>query len=113
MSPKKRTYPWTELYNLESQLGQRPLPGMRRRGRPSRPFQRSRVQLLMTDEEQRILKHLRNALEERLEPAKISRSQVNGLALRVLEIRLGAAPLPEAVKDWPTLMEYIAGEPQA
>jgi len=113
MPPKKRTYPWTELYNLESQLGQRPLPGMRRRGRPSRPFQRSRVQLLMTDEEQRILKHLRNALEERLEPAKISRSQVNGLALRVLEIRLGAAALPETVKDWPTLMEYIAGEPEA
>ena len=38
MSAKKRTFPWTELYNLESQLGQRPLPGLRRRGRPPRPF---------------------------------------------------------------------------
>jgi len=84
MSPKKHSYPWTELYNLESQLGQKPLPGIRRRGRPPRPFQRLRVQLLMTDEEQRVLQRLRNTLEEQLQPARITRSQANGLALRLL-----------------------------
>ena len=108
MAPKKRTFPWTELYNLESQLGQRPLPGLRRRGRPPRPFTRERVQLMMTDEEQRILKRIRNMLEEMLDPAKVNRSQVNGLALRLLAMRLEDASLPERVESWSELMEILA-----
>ena len=110
MAPKKRTYPWTELYNLESRLGQRPLPGMRRRGRPPRPFARTRVSLLMTDEEQRILRRMRALLEEWLDPAIVSRSQVNGLALRLLQLRLEGADLPATVTDWSALMEYLVGE---
>ena len=110
MSPKKHSYPWTELYNLESQLGQKPLPGIRRRGRPPRPFQRLRVQLLMTDEEQRVLQRLRNTLEEQLQPARITRSQANGLALRLLDLRLQATPLPAEVHDWPSLMQFLVGE---
>lgn len=113
MSAKKQTYPWTELYNLESQLGQKPLPGIRRRGRPPRPFQRSRVQLLMTDEEQRLLKRIRNILEEQLQPARITRSQANGLALRLLDLRLQAAPLPAEVHDWPSLLQFLEGEEDA
>jgi len=109
MGAKKRTFPWTELYNLESQLGQRPLPGLRRRGRPPRPFTRERVQLMMTDEEQRILKRIRNMLEEILEPAKVNRSQVNGLALRLLAMRLEEIKLPENVGSWADLMELLAG----
>ncbi|MBM3122499.1 MAG: hypothetical protein FJZ97_10000 [Chloroflexi bacterium] len=109
MAPKKRTFPWTELYNLESQLGQRPLPGLRRRGRPPRPFTRERVQLMMTDEEQRILKRIRNVLEETLEPAKVNRSQVNGLALRLLAMRLEETTLPKNIESWSELMELLAG----
>lgn len=110
MSAKKPSYPWTELYNLESQLGQQPLPGIRRRGRPPRPFHRSRVQLLMTDEELRVLQRLRNTLEEKLQPARVTRSQANGLALRLLDLRLHGKPLPPEVHDWPSLMQYLLAQ---
>ena len=57
----------------------------------------------MTDEEQRILKRIRNMLEEILEPAKVNRSQVNGLALRLLAMRLEEIKLPENVGSWADL----------
>lgn len=110
MSNKPANYPWALLYNLESQLGQQPLPRMRRVGRPSRPIPRTRVMLLLTADERRMLQRLTNIVGEKLYPAKISRSQVVGLALRLLGLKLDGKELPGEVVDWPTLITALAGE---
>jgi len=110
MAKKMVIQPWALLYNLESQLDRPEMRGSRRAGRPRRPIPRMRVQLEMTADEQRLLLHLRNVIAEKLYPAKVTRSQVNGLALRLLSLRLEERELPADVADWPSLIGAIAGQ---
>ena len=101
-------YPWALLYNLESQRGQQPMPGVRRIGRPPNPIPRSRVMLLLTAEEERALQQATSIIQEKLYPARVSRSQVVGMAIRLLQMKLEGKGLAEAVTDWPALVSHLA-----
>lgn len=107
MSKEPAPHPWALLYNVESQLSQQPQPKVRRVGRPRRPIPRSRVMLLLTADEERMLRQLTKVIEEKLYPAKVSRSQVVGLSLRLLNIRIEGTELSAQVTDWPTLMAAL------
>ena len=110
---KKASYPWAELYDLESRSGaptRRP-PQMRR-GRPPRPIQRFKVTVELTDEEVRILKELKAAFQTHL--PSVAQGQVVGLALRHLRQELltpGATTvtLPDEVHDWTGIVAHLAG----
>src|SRR3989304_4356473 len=104
------THPWPLPTTLEAQLDRPEMRGSRRAGRPRRPIPRMRVQLEMTADEQRLLLHLRNVIAEKLYPAKVTRSQVNGLALRPLSRGREERELPADVADWPSLIGAIAGQ---
>jgi hypothetical protein len=110
MSSRSSRYPWALLYNLESQLTQQPAPAVKRPGRPPRLIPRSRFTLLLTADEERALQHITAAIQEKLYPAKISRSQVVGMAVRMLNMRLEESELGEDVTDWPSLIAALAGE---
>lgn len=108
---KKATYPWAELYDLESRTGAttRRAPQMRR-GRPPRPIQRFKVTVELTDEEDRILKALKAAFQTRL--PSVAQGQVVGLALRHLHQALTASSdepvnLPAGVQDWAGIVEHL------
>lgn len=106
------TYPWAELYELESRT--RPLPRTKkfRRGRPPRPIEREKVTIELTDEERRILRAIHAALAGRL--PSVSQGQVVGLALRLLEARMLAIgkplALPEDITDWRGLLTLLEEE---
>lgn len=109
---KKATYPWAELYDLESRSGApaRRAPQMRR-GRPPRPIQRFKVTVELTDEEDRILKELKAAFQTRL--PSVAQGQVVGLALRHLHQELLApsattVTLPDDVQDWAGIVAHLA-----
>ncbi len=110
MAKRAPRYPWALLYNLESQIERPAMPSERGVGRPRNPIPRSRVTLLMTADEVRTLQHLTHQMQDHLHPAKISRSQVVGIALRLLKIKLDKIKLPETVVDWPTLIAVLNEE---
>ncbi|MGQ9555911.1 MAG: hypothetical protein ACUVWR_17560 [Anaerolineae bacterium] len=108
MSSHQSKYPWALLYNLESQRGQQPMPGARRVGRPPNPIPRSRVMLLLTAEEERALQQATALIQEKLLPARVSRSQVVGMAIRLLQMKLEEQGIAEEVEDWPALVSHLA-----
>lgn len=119
------TYPWAELYDLESRTEAHPPRKQLRRGRPNRPIERTRVTLELTDEELDLLLELQSAIRRRfaktVRVSTVSRGQVDGLALRLLKERLltlGAASpggeirIPDGIDDWQGLVEWLRGKPE-
>jgi hypothetical protein len=104
-SPPPR-HPWAELYDIESgvkKLSRAGLPTTP--GRPRKPFQRFRTSVTFTDEEKRIYEKLSYILGSKLHPNKVTKGQVLGLALRLLDAQV--AGLPANLDSWEALAEIL------
>ena len=97
-------YPWAELYDIES--GIKKLNIARRSEGPGRPrniIPRLKTSITLTDEEKRIYEKLAYVLGMKLHPNKVTKGQVIGLALRLLDAHL--EEIPDSVNTW----ESVAG----
>jgi hypothetical protein len=102
-------HPWAELYDIESGVKKpersgRPVTP----GRPHKPFQRFRTSVTFTDEERRIYEKLAYVLGSKLHPNKVTKGQVLGLALRLLDVRV--ENLPTSLNSWEELAETLFEE---
>jgi hypothetical protein len=99
-------YPWAVLYDLES--GVIKLPQARPEGtpgRPTKPYKRFKTSVTFTDEEKRIYEKLSYVLGGKLHPNNVTKGQVLGLALRLLDTQVEA--LPTSLQSWEELADYI------
>jgi len=100
----KPKYPWAELFDLESGIhqGQRANMGP---GRPSNPVKRHHTSVVLTTDERRLFDELTYTLKMRIPGGKATKSQVLGLALRLLEEKIKS--LPDQQITWAELAETI------
>lgn len=102
-------YPWAELYDVESGVRQIHQPGETgRMGRPVSPVNRIKTSVTMTDDEKRIYDKLAYQLGVKLHPNKVTKGQVLGLALRLLDARFNS--LPRSLDSWKTLAAVLFPE---
>jgi hypothetical protein len=113
--PEKYTptrYPWAELYDIESGVKhlniQRPGEGP---GRPPKMSKRIKTSITLTDEEKRIYEKLAYILGTKLHPNKVTKGQVIGLALRLLDEKI--EPLPASMDSWERLAERLFHQGEA
>jgi hypothetical protein len=99
-------YPWAELYDVESGVNRiaNPQPGAGP-GRPRKPVSRLKTSITLTDDEKRLYEKLTYELGTRLHPRKVTRGQVIGLALRLLETRTD--DLPVSLESWESVAEIL------
>jgi len=95
-------YPWAELYDIESGIKKINV-GLATGGpgRPRKPVKRIKTSITLTDEEKRIYEKLAYQLGSKMHPQKVTKGQVIGLALRLLDARLDE--LPKKLETWETL----------
>ena len=98
------TYPWAQLYEMESQIIQGKPSGTR--GRPRRPIPRHNTTLSLSDEEGQLLTEITATISMRV--TRASQGQTGGLALHLLERRLraisgGRLILPDDITTWESL----------
>ena len=101
----KPRYPWAELYDVESgtnRIQQSPNAGP---GRPRKPVARLKTSITLTDEEKRLYERLTYELGSRLHPRKVTRGQIIGLALRLLDAR--TTDLPGSLDSWESVAEIL------
>jgi|SRR3990170_7616416 len=95
-------YPWADLYDIESGIKRlnlaRPAVGP---GRPPKPVKRIKTSITLTDEEKRIYEKLTYVLGSKLHPNKVTKGQVIGLALRLLDAKI--EPTPASLDSWELL----------
>jgi hypothetical protein len=77
--------PWAQLYNLEIQLRQRPIPSSKKVGRPRSPFPRTAKYMHLTADEKRLLASLTGQVQEQFGSDKVNGSQITGFALRLMD----------------------------
>jgi hypothetical protein len=100
----KPIYPWAELYDLESGVTQIPQQH-HGAGRPRKPINRVPTSITLTDEEKRIFEKLTYSMKMKLYPGKVTKNQVLGLALRLLDVKF--EELPERVNSWASLADQF------
>ena len=97
-------YPWAALYDIESGVKKLNIAREAQRpGRPPKPVKRLKTSITLTDDEKRLYEKLTYTLGSKLHPNKVTRGQVIGLALRLLDSRL--EELPASLDSW----ELMAG----
>ena len=101
---RKYAYPWAELYDMESRVFSSPT-GTGRQGRPNQLYVRRRTSLMLSDEELQSLGTDLLTLQNALRPGKVTKSQVYGLAVRVLTARMNA--LPKRVTSWDDVVRAL------
>jgi len=110
MSDKKQPmmHPWATLYDVES--GIKPLARATREGagRPVKAIPRMKTSISLTDEEKRLFEKLAYLLGERLHPNRVTKSQVMGLALRLLDGQVDA--LPAGLRTWEDVARILFAE---
>ncbi len=85
--------------------------GQGRLGRPSQLYIRRRTSLMLSDEELQSLDETMLAIQTALRPAKVTKSQVYGLAVRVLSARLKALESDSRLSSWDEVVKaLIEGE---
>jgi hypothetical protein len=107
--PKKDSpllYPWAALYDIESGVRKLNLPHKASgAGRPIKPIKRLHTSITLTDEEKRLHERLSYEIGSKLHPNKVTKSQVLGLALRLLDTQV--EKLPRSVDSWETLASFL------
>jgi hypothetical protein len=101
---QKYAYPWAELYDMESRVTAAKAKA-RRRGRPSSLYTRRRTSLMLSDDEASMLDRATVRLADALRPGNVTKSQVYGLAIRLLDNRL--AFLSDRVSSWEDVMQSL------
>lgn len=101
------TYPWAELYDLESRRRE-PTGTPRRQGRPNRIYPRHGTSIMLSDEEMAIFDALHYRIRSALRPATVTKGQVHGLALRLLQSKIES--LPEQADSWEALVRVLFPE---
>ena len=105
---KKSTprHPWAELYNIESGVQKAHItPATAGPGRPPNIVKRHKTSITLMDEEKRIYDKLAYVLGSKLHPNTVTKSQVMGLALRLLDTKVDE--LPEALNNWDQMAELL------
>ncbi len=105
-SSKKARYPWAELYDVESGVTRIHLSQANvGPGRPRKAVARIKTSITLTDEEKRIYEKLAYELGSKLHPKKVTKGQVIGLALRLLNA--STARLPDSLESWEAVAEGL------
>jgi len=100
------SYPWAELYDLESH--HRETTGTpRKQGRPNRLYPRHATSIMLSDDEVAIFDALHYRIRSALRPATVTKGQVHGLALRLLESQF--ENLPKHAESWDELVRSLFG----
>ncbi len=103
--PKKYSYPWAELYDMESRVATPPAEA-KRPGRPHQLYIRRRTSLMLGDEEQLLLATAVLNIQNALRPtAKVTKGQVYGVAVRVMAARMQY--MPEQVTSWDEVVKAL------
>jgi hypothetical protein len=99
-------HPWAALYDIESGVRKLNLPTpIGRAGRPPKAINRLHTSITLTDEEKRLYEKLTYLLGSKLHPNTVTKSQVLGLALRLLDAQV--EKLPRSVDSWETLARHL------
>jgi len=102
-------YPWAELYDIESGVKRLQLTRETEGpGRPPKLVQRHKTSITLMDEEKRIYEKLAYIIGSKLHPNTVTKSQVMGLALRLLDSKLEA--LPSSIESWELMAEILFEE---
>lgn len=101
----KPNYPWAELYDMESHISSAAQVRSGKVGRPPRIYTRRRTSLMLSDEEQAALDKSTFLIHEAMRPASVTKSQVYGLAVRLLEYRLKF--LPNRATSWDEVIQSL------
>ncbi|HNB51486.1 MAG TPA: hypothetical protein PK530_06065 [Anaerolineales bacterium] len=102
-------YPWASLYDIESGVRKLNLgTSSGRAGRPPKAINRLHTSITLTDEEKRLYEKLTYVIGSKLHPNTVTKSQVLGLALRLLDVQV--EKLPKTADSWETLARYLFQE---
>ena len=104
-SPHLR-HPWAELYNIESGVKKAQITTVTTGpGRPPNIVKRHKTSITLMDEEKRLYEKLAYVLGSKLHPNTVTKSQVMGLALRLLDSKV--EELPDSLEDWDQLAKLL------
>ena len=102
-------YPWAALYDIESGVKKLNIAREEARpGRPPKPVKRLKTSITLTDDEKRMYEKLTYILGSKLHPNKVTKGQVIGLALRLLDSRL--EDLPSSLDSWELMADILFEE---
>ncbi len=101
----KPNYPWAELYDMESRVSGATPVRSGKVGRPSRTYIRRRTSVMLSDEEQDALEKSTYLIRQAMRPGAVTKSQVYGLAVRLLDHRLKL--LPDHVANWDQVIQSL------
>jgi hypothetical protein len=104
-TPATKPYPWAELYDLESRVSGTAQARSGKTGRPHRAYIRRKTSVMLSDEEQASLERITYLIRQALRPGSVTKSQVYGLAVRLLDHRMGL--MPEHVENWEELIAAL------
>ncbi len=101
----KPNYPWAELYDMESHISSATPVRSGKTGRPSRVYTRRKTSVMLSDEEQAALEKSTYLIRQAMRPGSVTKSQVYGLAVRLLDHRMKS--LPDRVTKWEQVIESL------
>lgn len=105
-SKKSRpNYPWAELYDMESRVSGAAAVRSGKTGRPSRVYPRRKTSVMLSDEEQAALEKITYMIRQAMRPGTVTKSQVYGLAVRLLDHRMNQ--LPDRVANWDQVIQSL------
>jgi len=102
--PSQPKYPWAQLYDSESGVVDIPRTASGP-GRPKNLVTRHKTSLSFLDEEKRVFEKVTYEITQLLHPHKVTKSQVLGLAIRLLENEMGS--LPKYIHSWEQLAHEL------
>jgi hypothetical protein len=101
----KPNYPWAELYDMESRVSGAAAVRSGKTGRPSRVYPRRKTSVMLSDEEQAALEKITYLIRQAMRPGSVTKSQVYGLAVRLLDHRM--EQMPEHVASWDQVIQSL------
>jgi hypothetical protein len=102
----ERTYPWAQLFDMESRIVKSSPIKQERPGRPHRVYIRRRKTIMLSDEELSMLDVTELRIKESMRPALVTKGQVVGLAVRLLNER-ALNLLPKRASSWEDVVKAL------
>jgi hypothetical protein len=101
----KPNYPWAELYDMESHISSATQVRSGKIGRPPRAYIRRKTSVMLSDEEQSALEKATFMIRQAMRPGTVTKSQVYGLAVRLLDYKMRS--LPDHVANWDQVIQSL------